>query len=121
MKVQVYVSKNVKPKVQSNGQQIVQYTMYFQNQIIEVAFEMSLFEPTYFRLEWMKLATEIAYQYSFYELMNAELVKHFFHSIQLLLNWAPHAKYHFVNRNSWFFVSSDMQQQQSGCYTVSKS
>ena len=54
MKVQVYVSKNVKPKVQSNGQQIVQYTMYFQNQIIEaveVAFEMSLFEPTYFRLE----------------------------------------------------------------------
>ena len=68
MKVQVYVSKNVKPKVQSNGQQIVQYTMYFQNQIIEaveVAFEMSLFEPTYFRLEWMKLATEIAYQYSF--------------------------------------------------------
>ena len=65
MKVQLYVSKNVKPKVQSNGQQIVQYTMYFQNQIIEVAFEMSLFEPTYFRLEWMKLATEIAYQYSF--------------------------------------------------------
>ena len=73
MKVQVYVSKNVKPKVQSNGQQIVQYTMYFQNQIIEVAFEMSLFKRTYFRLEWMKLATEIAYQYSFYELMNAEL------------------------------------------------